>query len=63
MNNLLRGHSEAASWPRALPTQYQPSVLEGMNNRIKVLNRMDYGCHDSAYFFLKTRDVFPGKVR
>jgi len=39
------------------------SVLEGMNNRIKVLKRMAYGYRDSAYFFLKIRDAFPGNVR
>jgi len=39
------------------------SVLEGMNNRIKVLKRMAYRYRDSAYFFLKIRDAFPGNVR
>jgi hypothetical protein len=39
------------------------SVLEGMNNRIKVIKRMAYGYRDSAYFFLKIRAAFPGKVR
>ncbi|MGM0638980.1 MAG: transposase, partial [Pseudomonadota bacterium] len=39
------------------------SVLEGMNNRIKVIKRMAYGCRDTAYFFLKIRAAFPGKVR
>lgn len=39
------------------------SVLEGMNNRIKVIKRMAYGYRDTAYFFLKIKSVFPGKVR
>jgi transposase len=39
------------------------SILEGVNNRIKVIKRMAYGFRDSAYFFLKIRDAFPGKAR
>jgi transposase len=39
------------------------SVLEGMNNRIKVIKRMAYGYRDSAYFFLKIKAAFPGKTR
>jgi transposase len=39
------------------------SVLEGMNNKIKVIKRMAYGYRDSAYFFLKIKAAFPGKVR
>lgn len=39
------------------------SVLEGMNNRIKVIKRMAYGFRDTAYFFLKIRAAFSGKVR
>lgn len=39
------------------------SILEGMNNRIKVIKRMAYGYRDSAYFFLKIKDAFPGKTR
>ena len=39
------------------------SVLEGVNNRIKVIKRMAYGFRDSAYFFLKIKDAFPGKAR
>ena len=35
-------------------------VLEGMNNRIKVIKRMAYGFRDDAYFFLKIRAAFPG---
>jgi transposase len=35
-------------------------LLEGINNRIKVLKRMAYGYRDDAYFFLKIRAAFPG---
>ncbi|HBO7935600.1 TPA: ISL3 family transposase, partial [Pseudomonas aeruginosa] len=34
------------------------SVLEGVNNRIKVIKRMAYGFRDSAYFFLKIKAAF-----
>jgi transposase len=39
------------------------SVLEGINNRIKVIKRMAYGYRDPAYFFLKIKAAFPGKAR
>ena len=35
-------------------------VLEGINNRIKVIKRMAYGFRDDTYFFLKIRAAFPG---
>lgn len=35
-------------------------MLEGMNNKIKVIKRMAYGFRDDAYFFLKIRAAFPG---
>ena len=38
-------------------------VLEGMNNKIKVLKRMAYGYRNDAYFFLKIRAAFPGNPR
>lgn len=38
-------------------------VLEGMNNKIKVLKRMAYGFRNDAYFFLKIRAAFPGNPR
>ena len=41
----------------------QTSVLEGMNNRIKVIKRMAYGYRDTEYFFLKIKAAFPGKAR
>jgi len=39
------------------------SLLEGVNNKIKVIKRMAYGFRDSAYFFLKIKAAFPGKPR
>ena len=36
------------------------SVLEGINNKIKVIKRMAYGFRDDQYFFLKIRAAFPG---
>ena len=38
-------------------------VLEGCNNKIKVLKRMAYGYRDDDYFFLKIRAAFPGIPR
>lgn len=38
------------------------SVLEGINNKIKVLKRMAYGFRDDDYFFLKIRQAFPGNA-
>ena len=35
-------------------------VLEGMNNKIKVIKRTAYGFRDDDYFFLKIRAAFPG---
>lgn len=39
------------------------SMLEGMNNKIKVIKRMAYGYRDNDYFFLKIKAAFPGKAR
>jgi transposase len=36
------------------------SLLEGINNKIKVIKRMAYGFRDDEYFFLKIRSAFPG---
>lgn len=38
-------------------------LLEGINNKIKVLKRMAYGFRDDDYFFLKIRAAFPGISR
>jgi transposase len=36
------------------------SLLEGINNKFKVIKRMAYGFRDDEYFLLKTRAAFPG---
>lgn len=36
------------------------SVIEGINNKIKVIKRRGYGYRDDEYFFLKLRAAFPG---
>ena len=38
-------------------------VLEGMNNKIKVIKRVTYGFRDDQYFFLRIRHVFSGNRR
>lgn len=38
------------------------SLLEGINNKIKVIKRMAYGYRDDDYFFLKIRAAFPGSA-
>lgn len=39
------------------------SVVEGINNTIKVIKRRAYGYRDQDYFFLKVRAAFPGNLR
>lgn len=39
------------------------SVLEGINNTIKVIKRRAYGYRDTDYFFLKIKAAFPGIPR
>lgn len=51
----LRGIIASAKYP------LNTSVLEGMNNRIKVIKRTAYGFRDTEYFFLKIKHAFPGK--
>jgi transposase len=36
------------------------ALVEGINNKIKVMKRMAYGYRDDTYFFLKIRAAFPG---
>jgi transposase len=38
------------------------ALLEGINNRIKVIKRVAYGFRDDEYFFLKIRAAFPGNA-
>lgn len=53
----LPGIAASAAWP------LNTSILEGINNRIKVIKRVAYGFRDDAYFFLKIRAAFPGIPR
>ena len=39
------------------------SLIEGINNKIKVIKRMAYGFRDDEYFFLKIRAAYPGNAR
>lgn len=57
LRKYLRGILASAIYP------LNTSVLEGVNNRIKVIKRMAYGFRDSNYFFLKIKAAFPGKMR
>ena len=36
------------------------SLLEGINNKVKVMKRIAFGYRDDDYFFLKIRAAFPG---
>ena len=57
LKEYLPGILSHCRWP------LHTSLLEGINNRIKVLKRMAYGFRDDAYFFLKIRQAFPGNGR
>ena len=57
LRKYLRGILASALYPM------NSSILEGVNNKIKVIKRMAYGFRDSAYFFLKIKAAFPGKAR
>ena len=57
LRKYLRGILASALYPM------NSSILEGVNNRIKVIKRMAYGFRDSDYFFLKIKAAFPGKAR
>lgn len=50
----LPGILAHATWP------LHTSLIEGINNKIKVIKRMAYGFRDDEYFFLKIRAAFPG---
>jgi transposase len=57
----LKGHLHGilshCRWP------LHTSLLEGINNKIKVIKRMAYGYRDDEYFFLKIRAAYPGIPR
>lgn len=52
LKNYLNGILSHCRYP------LHTSLLEGMNNKIKVIKRMAYGFHDDEYFFLKIRAAF-----
>lgn len=54
LKTRLQGVLAHCRWP------LHTSLLEGINNKIKVLKRMAYGYRDDNYFFLKIRQAFPG---
>jgi transposase len=57
LKEYLPGILAHCRWP------LHTSLLEGINNKIKVIKRMAYGFRDDEYFFLKIRAAFPGVAR
>lgn len=53
----LEGISAHCRWPLGA------HLIEGINDKIKVIKRMAYSFRDDAYFFLKIRTAFPGSPR
>lgn len=53
----LQGILNHCRWP------LHTGLLEGINNKIKVIKRVAYGFRDHDYFFLKIRAAFPGIPR
>jgi transposase len=56
LKEYLPGILAHCRWP------LHTSLLEGINNKIKVIKRMAYGFRDDDYFFLKIRAAFPGNT-
>ena len=56
LKDYLPGILAHCRWP------LHTSLLEGINNKIKVIKRMAYGYRDDDYFFLKIRAAFPGNT-
>ena len=54
LKGYLSGILSHCRWP------LNTSVLEGINNKIKVIKRRACGFRDDDYFFLKIRQAFPG---
>lgn len=54
LKGYLHGILSHCNWP------LHTGLLEGINNKIKVIKRMAYGFRDHEYFFLKIRAAFPG---
>jgi transposase len=54
LKGYLPGILSHCRWPLGT------NLIEGINNKIKVIKRMAYGYRDEDYFFLKIRAAFPG---
>lgn len=57
LKKYLRGILSSARY------RMHTSLIEGVNNKIKVIKRMAYGYRDNDYFFLKIKAAFPGNPR
>ena len=57
LKSYLPGILSHCRWPLGT------NLVEGINNKIKVIKRIAYGFRDDAYFFLKIRAAFPGDRR
>jgi transposase len=53
LKQRIEGVLAHCQWP------LHTSLLEGINNRIKVIKRMASGFRDHDYFFLRIRAAFP----
>lgn len=54
LSKYWRGILSRMRWPM------HTGLLEGINNRIKLIKRMAYGYRNTEYFFLKIKAAFPG---
>ena len=59
--SMLRAHQEGIVNHARYPIH--TGRLEGMHNRIKVIKRQAYGFRDDAYFILKVKAAFPGRLQ
>lgn len=57
LQGYIQGILNHCLWP------LHTGILEGINNKIKVIKRVAYGYRDHDYFFLKIRAAFPGIPR
>lgn len=57
LKGYLPGILSHCRWPLGT------NLVEGINNKIKVIKRIAYGFRDEDYFFLKIRAAFPGDRR
>ncbi len=63
MQLSLRLRPYAAGIPTHGRLPLGTKLIEGINNKIKVIKRMAYGLRDDAYCFLKLRLADPGVGR